>query len=304
MRPARFGAVVTAMVTPFDAEDRLDIDGAVTLARWLAAHGSDGLVVAGTTGEAPVLDDAERTELFRAVSEAVTVPVLAGTGTNDTRHSVEFTAAAADTGVDGVLVVTPYYNRPSQDGLVAHFTAVARSTSLPVMLYDVPFRTGRRIATTTVLRVLEATTNVVALKDAANDPVGAARLRAHAPEKLELYSGDDPLTLPLLALGAVGVVSVASHWCGTEIGEMVAAFRKGDVDGARVVNERLLESYDFVSSEAFPNPIPAKAACRAIGLPVGQCRPPMGGAPPELEGEASRVIARLGSVAGVGGPVG
>lgn len=298
MGPARFGAVVTAMVTPFDEEGRLDLDGAVTLARWLVEHGSDGLVVAGTTGEAPVLDDAERTDLFRAVAEAVTVPVLAGTGTNDTRHSIEFTAAAAATGVDGVLLVTPYYNRPSQDSLVAHFTAVARATSLPVMLYDVPFRTGRRIATSTVVRVAEAASNVVALKDAANDPPGAARVRALLPEQFELYSGDDPLTLPLLALGAVGVVSVASHWAGKEIGEMIAAFRKGDVDGARHANTRLLESYDFVSSEAFPNPIPAKAACRALGLPVGQCRPPMGEAPPELDGEAARIIARLGSLAG------
>lgn len=298
MGPARFGAVVTAMVTPFDEEGRLDLDGAVTLARWLVEHGSDGLVVAGTTGEAPVLDDAERTDLFRAVAEAVNVPVLAGTGTNDTRHSIEFTAAAAATGVDGVLLVTPYYNRPSQDSLVAHFTAVARATSLPVMLYDVPFRTGRRIATSTVVRVAEAASNVVALKDAANDPPGAARVRALLPEQFELYSGDDPLTLPLLALGAVGVVSVASHWAGKEIGEMIAAFRKGDVDGARHANTRLLESYDFVSSEAFPNPIPAKAACRALGLPVGQCRPPMGEAPPELDGEAARIIARLGSLAG------
>lgn len=298
MRPARFGAVVTAMVTPFDGAGRVDLDAAVTLARWLVAHGSDGLVVAGTTGEAPVLDDAERMDLFRAVAEAVTVPVLAGTGTNDTRHSVEFTAAASATGIDGVLLVTPYYNRPSQDGLVDHFTAVARATSLPVMLYDVPFRTGRRIAGSTVLRVLHAAANVVALKDAANDPASTARLSAQAPEEFELYSGDDPLTLPLLALGAVGVVSVASHWAGTEIGEMVAAFRKGDVEGARLANGRLIESYDFVSSEAYPNPIPAKAACRALGLPVGQCRPPLGAAPPELEGEAHRVITRLGSVAG------
>ena len=155
-----------------------------------------------------------------------------------------------------------------------------------------------------VVRVQQGAPNVVALKDAANDPMGAARLRAHVPESFELYSGDDPLTLPLLALGAVGVVSVASHWAGNEIGEMIAAFRKGDVDGARNLNTKLLESYDFVSSEAFPNPIPAKAACRAIGLPVGQCRPPMGVAPPELEGEAARIIARPGSVAGVGGPAG
>lgn len=304
MRPARFGAVVTAMVTPFDEEGRLDLDGAATLARWLVEHGSDGLVVAGTTGESPVLDDTERIELFRAVAEAVTVPVIAGTGTNDTRHSIEMTAGAAAAGVDGILLVTPYYNRPSQDGLAAHFTAVAQSTSLPVVLYDIPIRTGRRIAAHTVARVQEAAPNVVALKDAANDVGGAAKLRAQMPESFEIYSGDDPLTLPLLAVGAVGVVSVASHWAGNEIGELVAAFLGGDVEGARTRNTRLLESYDFVSSDAFPNPVPAKAACRAIGLPVGQCRLPLGAAPPELDGEAARIIARLGSVAGVGGPVG
>ncbi|MGH9082844.1 MAG: 4-hydroxy-tetrahydrodipicolinate synthase, partial [Acidimicrobiales bacterium] len=300
---SRFGAVVTAMVTPFDESGRLDLDGAVTLARWLVDHGSDGLLLAGTTGEGPVLTDAERLDLWRAVAAAVSVPVIASTGTNDTRHSVELTQAAGPTGVDAVLVVTPYYNRPSQDGLLEHFVAVARSTSLPVMLYDIPVRTGRRIAPATVHRLLEATSNVVAVKDAAGDPAGAARLLAQAPEGFELYSGDDSLTLPLLAVGAAGVVSVASHWAGTEMAEMLAAFRKPDPDAARAANARLVDSYDFESTDAFPNPLPAKAACRALGLPVGQCRPPMGAAPPELDGEAARLISRLGSPAGAGGLV-
>jgi 4-hydroxy-tetrahydrodipicolinate synthase len=300
MPPARFGAVVTAMVTPFDLAGRLDLDAAV---RWLVDHGSDGLVLAGTTGEGPVLTDAERLDLWRAVAEAVTVPVVAGTGTNDTRHSAELTAAAGGTGVDGVLVVTPYYNRPSQDGLVEHFTTVARATDLPVMLYDIPVRTGRRISLTTLQRVVAAAPNVVAVKDATGDPAGAARQVHHLPDGFEVYSGDDALTLPLLAVGAVGVVSVASHWAGREMGEMVAAFRKGDVDAARRLNGHLVESYDFESTEAFPNPLPAKAACRALGLPVGQCRPPMGEAPPELDGEAARVITRLGTVTGAGDPV-
>ena len=304
MVPARFGDVVTAMVTPFDEDGGVDFDGAVALARWLTEHGSDGLVLGGTTGEGPVLTDAERLDLWRAVAEAVTVPVIAGTGTNDTAHSVQLTAAAGDTGVDAVLLVTPYYNRPSQDGLVEHFTAVAGATTLPVMLYDIPVRTGRRIAPTSVHRVTAAASNVVAVKDSTGDPAGAARLLAHAPEGFEVYSGDDALTLPLMAVGAVGVVSVAAHWAGTEMKEMVTAFRAGDVDGARAVNARLVESYEFESTEAFPNPLPAKAACRAIGLPAGQCRPPMGVAPPELEGEAARIIARLGTIAGVGGPVG
>jgi 4-hydroxy-tetrahydrodipicolinate synthase len=300
----RFGAVITAMVTPFDAEGAIDLDAATALARWLVEHGSDGLVVSGTTGEGPVLSDAEKRDLWRAVAEAVTVPVIAGTGTNDTAHSIELTRAAADAGVDAVLVVTPYYNRPSQAGLLEHFSAVAGATGLPVMLYDIPVRSGRRIAAHTMLELVGRAGNVLAVKDATGDPAGAARLLSQAPAHFELYSGDDSLTLPLLAVGAVGVVSVASHWIGPQMGEMVAAFTKGDVEGARIANARLVESYEFESTEEFPNPLPAKAACRVLGLAVGQCRPPMGSAPPELEGEARRVLARLDIPASVGGPVG
>ncbi len=286
------------MVTPFDGSGAVDLDAAAALARWLADHGSDGLVVTGTTGEGPVLDDGEKLALWRAVAEAVTVPVIAGAGTNDTRHSIALTREAAAAGVDAVLVVTPYYNRPSQEGLLGHFSAVAAATDLPVMLYDIPVRSGRRVQGGTLLRLLESAGNVVAVKDAAGDPAGSARLLAHAPDGFELYSGDDSLTLPLLAVGAVGVVSVASHWTGREMGEMVAAYLAGDVEGARRANARLVESYDFESSEEFPNPLPAKAACRALGLTVGQCRPPMGAAPPELDGEARRILTRLGTAVG------
>ena len=275
----------------------------MTLARWLVDHGSDGLVVAGTTGEGPVLSDDEKAALWRAVAEAVTVPVIAGTGTNDTAHSIELTRSASEAGVDGVLVVTPYYSRPSQAGLLAHFSAVASATDLPVMLYDIPVRSGRRIDSATMVRLTHEVANVVAVKDATGDPAGAARLLTRAPDWFELYSGDDALTLPLLAVGAVGVVSVASHWAGREMAEMIAAYLKGDVDGARHANARLVESYDFEICDEFPNPLPAKAACRAQGLAVGQCRAPMGTAPPELDGEARRILARLGGAAATGGPV-
>lgn len=294
----RFGTVVTAMVTPFDDAGALAPDAAASLARWLVDHGSDGLVVGGTTGEGPVLDDRERLDLWRAVAEVVSVPVVVGAGTNDTRHSVELAAAAAGTGADAVLVVTPYYSRPSQEGLLAHFTAVAAATELPVLLYDIPVRTGRRIHPETVLRLLEAAPNVVGVKDSTGDPAGSARLLARAPEWFELYCGDDALALPLLAVGAAGLVSVASHWAGPEQAAMVAAFRKGDIEGARHANARLVDSYAFESTEQFPNPLPAKAACRAQGLAVGQCRPPMGAAPPELDGEARQLLTRLS-----GGPV-
>ena len=293
MRSARFGAVITAMVTPFALDGSLDVDAAVQLARWLSGHGSEGLVLGGTTGEGPVLSDDELCELWREVSDAVTVPVVAATGTNDTRHSIELTKRAEECGADGVLVVTPYYNRPSQDGLFAHFAAVAGATGLPVVLYDIPVRAGRRIAQPTLLRLAHEVPNVVGVKDATGDPAGAARLLARAPGSFELYSGDDSLTLPLVSLGAVGVISVCSHWAGHEMHRMVHAALDGDLDTARVENARLVESYDFESTEQFPNPLPAKAACRALGLRVGQCRLPLGEAPPELEGEVLRILTRL-----------
>ena len=224
-------------------------------------------MVTGTTGEAPVLSDAEHADLWRAVAEAVTIPVIAGTGTNDTRHSIRRTTTATDAGVDGILVVTPYYSRPSQHGLADHFAAVADSTPLPVMLYDIPVRAGRKIAHETMLRLARAVPNIVGVKDAAGDIPAGARLVAEAPDGFEVYCGDDSLALAFLAVGAVGVVSVASHWAGIEMGHMVSAFAKGDVDAARSLNARLMESYDFESSDTHPNPVPAKAACRALGLP-------------------------------------
>ncbi len=192
----RFGSVLTAMVTPFDAEGALDVDAAVALARWLQANGNDGLVVAGTTGEAPTLTDAEHLDLIAAVSEAVTIPVVAGTGSNDTHHAIEMTAKASALGIAGCLVVTPYYNRPSQAGLEAHFKAVAAATALPVIVYDIPIRTGRKVSTDLLLRLARDVTNIVAVKDAAGNPSESAVLLARAPSDLELYSGDDSFTLP------------------------------------------------------------------------------------------------------------
>jgi 4-hydroxy-tetrahydrodipicolinate synthase len=212
----RFGSVVTAMVTPFDGEGRLDLDAARRLARWHQDNGNDGLVVAGTTGEAPVLSDSEKLDLWAAVAEAVTIPVVAGTGSNDTAHSVHLTREASRLGVAGVLVVCPYYNRPSQAGIEGHFRAVCAATELPVMLYDIPVRTGRKVSTTTLLRLFTEVPNLVALKDAAGNPGETARVVADGPGHLEVYSGDDGMTLPLLAVGALGVVGVATAWTGTD----------------------------------------------------------------------------------------
>jgi len=294
----RFGAVVCAMATPFADDGSLDVDGAVRLARWLTAHGVDGLVVAGTTGESPVMTDDERVELWRAVREAVTVPVVAGSTSNDTAHSVALTGRAADAGVAGILAVTPYYNRPPQAGLEAHFRAVAAASALPVLIYDIPVRTGRKVEHDTLLRLAKEVPTVVGVKDAAGNPAASAKLIAEAPAGFELYSGDDALTLPLLAVGAVGVISVAAHWAGEQMREMVLAHVKGDVDHARALNARLVPSWDFESSDLAPNPIPTKAMLRVLGLPAGQCRLPLGPAPAGLEDRARTVLAGLGPAGG------
>ena len=292
----RFGRVITAMVTPFGDDGALDLEAAVELANWLAAHGSDGLVLTGSTGESSVLTDDEKVALWRAVADAVTIPVIAGTGSNDTAHSVHMTTLAATCGVDGVLVVTPYYNRPSQAGLFEHFRAVAESAGdLPVVLYDIPVRSGRRIKTATMLRLAREVPAIVALKDAAGDPATTAHLVAQAPAGFEVYSGDDVMTLPLLSIGAVGVISVASHWVGPQFRRVIDAFLAGDLAAAVAGQAELLDSVDFESSEEFPNPLPTKAILRALGLRVGQCRLPMGDATSELEAHAAKVLAAVGA---------
>jgi 4-hydroxy-tetrahydrodipicolinate synthase len=291
----RFGQVITAMVTPFDDEGALDLDAAVDLARWLAGHGSEGLVLTGSTGESSVLSDDEKADLWRAVAEAVTIPVIAGSGSNDTEHSIALTARAADCGVDAVLLVTPYYNRPSQAGIHEHFRVVAEAAAgRPVMLYDIPVRSGRRIALPTMLRLARDVTNIVALKDAAGDPAGTAHLAARVPSGFEIYSGDDVMTLPLMAVGAVGIVSVAAHWIGPQFKRVVEAFQRGDLAAAIAGNAELLDSFDFASSEEYPNPLPAKAVLRALGLQVGQCRLPMGASTPELDAQAAKILAAVG----------
>jgi 4-hydroxy-tetrahydrodipicolinate synthase len=294
--PGRFGAVICAMVTPFDDDGNLDIAGAVKLARWLVDNGNDGLVLAGTTGEAPVLSDQEKRALWKAVREVVGVPVIANTGTASTAHSVELTKMAADVGADGALVVTPYYNRPSQAGIQAHFRAIARASDLPVIAYDVPRRTGRELRTST-LASLASDAVIAALKDASGSIGATASLIEQAPSNFEVYSGEDPLTLPLLAVGAVGVISVASHWAGPQIGEMIAAYSKGDTESAIALNARLVESWDFESSDDAPNPVPTKAMLRALGLPAGECRLPMGPTPPGLAERAREVWGNLHSQA-------
>lgn len=290
---SRLGRVLTAMITPFDGDGALDVAGARELARWLVDHGSDGLVVNGTTGESPTLSATESVELFRAVREAVDVPVVAGTGSNDTAHAIRQSKAAAEIGVDGLLVVAPYYNRPSQAGLERHFRMIAEATELPIIIYDIPARTGRKVESETIVRLANEVPTIAGLKDAAGSPAETAAVVAAVPDDFVVYSGDDNLTLPLLAVGARAVISVASHWAGTEIRAMIDAFDAGDVAGARGINARLLPSYAFESTPEAPNPVPTKAMLRSLGLPAGECRPPMGPTPDGLEVRAKELWSQL-----------
>lgn len=290
---SRFGSVITAMVTPFTADGELDHEGAAELARWLVAQGNDALVLSGTTGEAACLTDEEQIALWRTVRAAVDVPLIAGSGTNDTRHAAELTSAASGAGMDAVLIVTPYYNRPSQAGIEAHFRHVCAATELPVIVYDIPVRTGRKIGTDLILRMANEIPNVVGLKDAAGDPGATARLIADAPDGFEVFSGDDPLTLSLLAVGAVGVIGVATHWAAPVMTQMISAFQSGDIVRAQQLNARMIESYEFETGDLNPNPVPTKAMLRAIGQPAGPCRPPMGFGPDDLEARALDVHRRL-----------
>ncbi len=290
----RFGRVLTAMVTPFAEDGSLDLDGAATLARWLVEQGNDALVVVGTTGVAPTLTHDEQIAVVAAVVEAVDVPVVAGAGSNDTRSAVRNTERCAEVGADAILTVTPYYNRPSQAGLIEHFTAVAEASDLPVILYDIPPRSGRKIETATLLRLADEVETIVAVKDAAGDVAETARLVAAAPEGFEVYSGEDALTLALLAVGAVGTISVASHWVTPELVRMFEEFFSGDHAAAQESNRRLIPSYDFESGDLRPNPVPSKAMMKVLGLPGGDCRLPMGPEPDSLQDEARRLLADLG----------
>lgn len=289
----RFGDLITAMVSPFDRDGKLDLAEAQRLASWLVEHSSDGLVVAGSTGEAPTLSDQEKISLWRAVVEAVAgkATVIAGSGTYDTAHSIHLTKEAEKAGVDAALVVTPYYNRPPQPGLLAHFKAVAAATSLPVILYDIPIRTGRKIEHPTLIE-LASVENIVAVKDACGDVQGAARLVAEAPSGFQVYSGNDADTLPWLAVGAVGVIAVASHVAGPQMAEMISLFHSGDSEGARKIHLDLMPVFDLMGLTT--NPIPVKAAMKELGFAVGDPRLPLLPATDEQAAKIRDVLSRAG----------
>jgi 4-hydroxy-tetrahydrodipicolinate synthase len=274
-----FGRMLTAMITPMTPAGAVDYDGAARLAGYLVDDmRNDGLVVSGTTGESPTTSDAEKERLLRAVIEAVgdRAAVVAGVGTNDTAHTKELAVAAERAGADGLLVVTPYYNKPPQEGLIAHFTAVADATGLPVMLYDIPGRTGVPIATLSLLRLAEHP-RIVAVKDAKDDPAATSAVLLARPD-LAYYCGSDMLNLPWLSLGASGFVSVVGHVVGDRLHEMIDAFTGGDVAQARAIHYELLPVYTGI----FRNQgvIMTKAALGLLGLPGGPVRGPLADATP------------------------
>ncbi|MGI5340414.1 4-hydroxy-tetrahydrodipicolinate synthase [Streptomyces sp. CA-181903] len=286
-----FGRVLTAMVTPFTSDGALDLDGAQRLAAHLVDAGNDGLVVNGTTGESPTTSDAEKAQLVRAVVEAVgdRAHIVAGAGTNDTRHSVELARAAERAGAHGLLAVTPYYNKPPQEGLYRHFTTVADATGLPVMLYDIPGRSGTAIETETMVRLAEHP-RIVANKDAKGD-LGAASW-ALSRSGLAWYSGDDMLNLPLLSVGAVGFVSVVGHFVAPELRALLEAHLAGDVTKATAIHQRLLPVFTGVFRAQ--GVITTKRALALQGLPAGPLRLPLVELGPEQTEQLKRDLAAGG----------
>ncbi|MET8091567.1 4-hydroxy-tetrahydrodipicolinate synthase [Micromonospora sp. NPDC005220] len=274
-RPASrpFGRLITAMVTPFTPDGSLDLDGVARLASHLVdEQGNDALVVNGTTGESPTTTDAEKERLIRAVVEAVgdRAKVVAGVGTNDTRHTIELAAAAEKAGAHGLLVVTPYYNKPPQSGLLRHFTAVADATGLPVMLYDIPHRSGVPIDTETLVRLAEHG-RIVAVKDAKGDLTATSWVTSRTA--LAFYSGEDALTLPALAVGSVGVVGTSTHFTGALTVQMIEAYDAGDMPTALALHRRLLPLFTGIFRTQ--GTILVKAGLASLGLPAGPVRPPL-----------------------------
>ncbi len=298
MSSPTFGRILTALITPFGSDGSVDLDVAQQLARRLVDEGNEGLVVCGTTGESPTLSDDEKLSMFSVVLEAVDVPVIAGTVGNNTAHSVELSLQAKALGVHGILSLCPYYNRPSQAGIEQHLRAIAQAVELPQVIYDIPVRTGRKVSSEVLLRLAHDEKNVIGLKDAAANPAETARVIREAPADFEVYSGDDGLTLPLLSVGAVGTIGVATHWTAPDHVDMFAALESGDLAAATAINQRMLPSFAFETGDLTPNPIPSKAMMRTLGFEVGQCRLPLGDAPAGLEDEARRIYAELVSARG------
>ncbi len=288
-----FGKVITAMVTPFAKDGSVNYAIAEKLAVHLVENGSDGLVICGTTGESPTLSWSEEYELFKTVKQAVgdQAKIIAGTGSNSTSESIAATKEAAKLNLDGSLQVVPYYNKPPQEGLYQHFKAIAEACpELPMMLYNVPGRTSRNLEAETVAKLAEIS-NIVAIKEASGNLEQACKISCLTPESFAIYSGEDALTLPLLTVGSVGVVSVASHLVGNQMQKMIQAFVKGDNQAAKAIQIELFPLFQALF--ATTNPIPVKAALNLQGWNVGGLRPPLCGLQSELLAKLQTILEKL-----------
>lgn len=284
-----FGRLITAMVTPFDEQQQIDWDQVKRLIDYLIEEqGADSLVICGTTGESPTLTDEEKIKLFEIALKHANgrCKIIAGTGTNSTQHSIELTQAAERIGVDGILLVAPYYNRPSQEGLYEHFKAIASETTLSVMLYNVPHRTGMNIAPETTIRLSEIS-NIVATKEAISDFSHLSRIISEASADFKVYSGDDILTLPALSIGCYGIVSVAAHVIGLEMKKMVESYLQGQVEAAALAHQRLHPV--FTGLFIAPSPAPVKYALTHKGINAGQVRLPLVG----LTDEEKKIVDQI-----------
>jgi len=297
-RAPKIGSLLTAMLTPFAADGSVDLDEAARLARFLVEQGNHGLVVSGTTGESPALDDDEKLALFAATRHAVgeRAAIVAGTGGNNTRHSVALTKRAEAAGVDGILAVVPYYNKPTQDGMLAHFGAVAEATSLPVIVYNIPSRTGANMLPATLLELARRHGNIAGVKESSGDFAQFSAILRDRPRDFGFWCGDDHLFLPSLALGGDGLISVAAHLCARELRLLLDAFRGGDNAGAAHVHLAL--SPLFAKLFAVTSPIPVKWAMNEIGFALGPCRSPLGAMPPDLAEALRPLLAEFRARAG------
>lgn len=285
----KFGKVITAMVTPFDNQGQIDFDATTRLLDYLIENGTDAVVVAGTTGESPTLSHEEKLTLFRHAVKTVggRIPIIAGTGSNNTQASIELTKEAEDIGVDAALIVAPYYNKPNQRGLYAHFEAVANSTKLPIMLYNIPGRSVVKIEAETVIE-LSKISNIVSVKDSTGDLSSMTKVITGTPDDFSLYSGDDDLTLPIAAIGGDGIVSVSSHIVGNEMQAMLQAFEAGNVGEAARIHQQILPVMQGLFQA--PNPTPVKEALNQKGVAVGGVRLPLVELTDEEKENVSKVL--------------
>lgn len=297
MKNPYFGRLLTAMVTPFNADGSVNYEKAADLAEWLINNGSDGLVVAGSTGEAATMSAEEKLELFRVVVNRINkrVPVIAGTGSNNTADSVKMTKMAEAMGVDGALIVGPYYNKPTQEGFYQHFAAVAQSTGLPIIVYNVPGRTASNISPAIVARLAADFGNIVAIKEAASNVAQVAELYSVLPEEFTIYSGDDGLILPFMSVGATGLISVLSNIGGGILQDVMQAYEDGRVREAAKLNARMVPLANAMFIET--NPIPVKAAVTLVtGIDAGQPRLPLTPMEPANKAKMVAVLQEYGLV--------